>query len=75
MPTIIDLAKQVTHKSVDYKFKVNDKIKKIVDSGKSPDGEPLSPAHKAQLEIFLRWLGMNILLGEEMAPAENILNY
>ena len=70
--TTLDFAKAMLNKNVDYKMKAAKKLRAGVESGKRPSGDKMAANEHEAIKNLYAWLTMNILLGDDMWPIENL---
>lgn len=73
--TTIDFAKQISTKSVDVKLSAAKNISECIATGKNPDQSPMTEKQKKGLEQLRAWLGVSIVVGDELCPPETLYLY
>lgn len=73
--TIIEFAKRITNATIEQKMEAKKKIDNAVDTNVGPDGKQMTPAQAEQIKALVKWLGVNIVCGEELCPASTVTDF
>jgi hypothetical protein len=73
--TTYDFAKVYDKLNVDNKAKVINNIKDTLAKGVSPRGTKILESERKATEQLLAWCGVNLMVGNELCPPENLNQY
>lgn len=71
----VDFAKVFTKLNVDQKTEVIKNLENTLATGKSPSGIEVKECERASTEKLKAWCTLNLMVGEELAPAKDIMSH